>query len=140
MPALDRDADDAVDAGTKSGLHRSALALGVLVGQQEQKGVPGTDRLLLDLADEVVEERVGQVGNDDADRLARTEHERTRVRVGDIADPLRLRLDARPRRRVDPGHVVERTRDRVHGEPDRVGDVLQRAASKRARFPHHCRA
>src|SRR5690242_18670022 len=82
-------------------------------------------RLQLDLADQIGKEWVGNVGDDHADGLARTEHERARVDIRNIAEPFGFRLDQRAGCCADTRSVVERARYRVRRRSDNLRQILK---------------
>jgi hypothetical protein len=105
--------DHPVEPRVDDGVRRRALPIDGLVGEQEHDGVSGCRRRQLDLADELGVERIRHVRDDEPDHLARPEHERARVGVGYVADPLRLRPDERTRRLAHPWLAAQRSRDGV---------------------------
>ena len=131
--------DHAVDLPRAHRLEVVALALGVVVGVGDQRRVAGLLEPVLDPAHDRREQRVGEVGDEHADRVRPARLQPARDRVRPVAERLgrldhaqrRLLVDQPPRLRVQRA----RHRARVHGREPR--DVAQRRRGGAAGHARH---
>ena len=138
---VDRHEDDAGDALGAQRLEDVALARRVLVGVGEQQRVAGRLQHQLDAADHGGEERVLQVGDDHADRLAGADPQRPGGAARPVVERARGVLDAQAQLSLTAGGSAI-TRDTVAIEtPARSATRLMVApggpadvGSDRARF------
>jgi hypothetical protein len=102
--------DDSIDAALVERTHDADLALriGPRISQNDRVAVFASD--LVDSADDLVVERIRDLGDDDPDRLGLSRDQASRHRAGGVACFVRNFLDPRDRLRLNDGDALQRPR------------------------------
>ena len=123
---VDGGEDDAVDLPLAEHLDLGALLGGVLVGAAEQQPVAARARDRLEAGDDLDEERVHQVGNDDAEGVGAAKREAAGDGVHLVAELGHLRQHAGARRVADVVAIVEDLGDGGDRHAELAGDPFHR--------------
>ncbi len=120
--------DQPIDLAVAQGLHMPALTVGVIVGIDRQQGVAGLVEPVLDTPHDRREERVGQVGDQDADGERAVGLQPSRDRVGPVAELLGSSYHPLGGLRVHEHArvLVERPRHRAWMDVSEASDVPNR--------------
>ena len=134
--------DHSVDLARAHGVEVVALACGVVVGVGDQGRVAGRLEPVLDPAHDRREQRVGEVGDEDPDRVGAVGLEAAGDRVRPVAERLRDLDHAAGRLLVDepPRLGVQRARHRPGVHVGEAGDVAKgRRGGTAGHARHHAR-
>ena len=116
----------AVDLPLLQNLQLLALLVRVLAGAAQQQGVAALREDRFDGGDDLDEERMHQIGDDDAEGLRPAKGQAARDRVGAVAQLLHFLQDTRARDRPDVGLIVQDFGDGGDRDPELQGDPLHR--------------
>jgi hypothetical protein len=122
--AVRRREDDAVDLAAAQHLELRLLFLRVLAGAAQQQSISARAGHRLDAGDDLDEERVHQVGDDDAEGVGAAKAEAAGNRVTLVAEFFDLGEDAGAGGLADVGAIVEHLGDGGDGDTELAGDPL----------------
>jgi len=119
-----RDQDERVDLAAQQRLDVGCLGRGIVVRVSQDHRVSPIRGNLLDLLRQLSKERIGDVGNHQAESMRALASEAARERVGPIGETLHRLHHPRPKFRRDGRMTVDDSRRGAHRDARLFGDFL----------------